>query len=144
MVMSVKTQCRSCKEWGRVKGLHDWCCKAIDENDRIHYDRIARRSNCWCLDQVPNDRPFKMTQFHVIGKYFTEHYGTNVKLTPISLKKTGETNVESATEFRVEIDSPLLKQPFSAEFSVIGKDGMKTYMGVMEEVCKYERYTTKD
>ena len=138
MIMSDKTQCRSCQYFGTVKSFETWCCRGFDENGIIHCERAAKKSNCWCLDFISNEKPFKMQPFHVIGKYFTERYGSNVKLMP---QNAGDDkfSIKNVTEFRIRIESPKLKKPFSAEFSTVGKDGMKSYKDVVEEAIKNER-----
>ena len=120
MILSNKDQCKSCKEFGRVKGLEGWCCFGTDDEGVTHCDIVSKRSNCWCLDWKPNDRPFQPTVWHDLGKYFTERYGKNVRLTPVDADgfKYG---VKNLTEFRVEIESDRLIMPVSAVFAVSGR-----------------------
>ena len=133
MILSDKTQCRSCSEYGRVKKIPGWCCIGIDEQGRVHCERVARRSNCWCLDFKPNGRPFHMQNFHMIGKYLTERYGPNVKLIPITWD-----SIIKATDFRVEIESRKLRFPIAAVFSLRNDKNMYTYEKVLQIIMNYE------
>ena len=118
MILSNKDQCRSCTEYGRVKGLEGWCCFGTDDEGITHCNVVSERSNCWCLDWKLNGRPFQPTVWHDIGRYFTERYGKNVRLTPVDIDgfKYG---VRRLTEFRVEIESDKLIIPVSAGFGDI-------------------------
>ena len=122
MILSNKDQCRSCKEFGRVKGLEGWCCFGTDDKGITHCNIVPERSNCWCLDQKPNGRPFQPTVWHIIGRYFTERYGKNVRLTAIDQDDV-RSHVYGMTEFRVEIESDKLIIPVSAVFAISGRKG---------------------
>lgn len=133
MILSDKTQCRSCIEYGRVKKFPGWCCIGIDEQGRVHCERAARRSNCWCLDFKPNGRPFHMQNFHMIGKYLTERYGPNVKLIPITWD-----SITKATDFRVEIESRKLRFPIAVVFSLTGGKDTYSYEDLVQILMNYE------
>lgn len=137
MILSNKEQCRSCKEYGRVKELTGWCCFGTDDKGITHCDIVSERSNCWCLDWKPNTRPFKMTNWHIIGKYFTERYGKNVRLTPVDADgfKYG---VKNPTEFRVEIESDKLIIPVSAVFAISGRKDFYSFGDVKQILMNYE------
>lgn len=137
MILSNKEQCRSCKEYGRVKELTGWCCFGTDDKGITHCDIVSERSNCWCLDQKPNDRLFQPTVWHIIGRYFTERYGKNVRLTPVDTDgfKYG---VRRLTEFRVEIESDKLIMPVSAVFAVSGRKVFYSFGDVKQILMNYE------
>lgn len=136
MVLTDKTQCRSCTEYGRVKELPGWCCIGVDDKGKVHCEQAARRSNCWCLDCKPNGKPFKMANFHIIGKLLTERYGVNVKLTPLT-NSTERFSTKKVTDFRVEIESRKLRFPITAVFSLKNKD-CYTFEEVIEILKRYE------
>ena len=137
MILSNKAQCRSCKELGRVKGLEGWCCFGTDDKGITHCNIVSKRSNCWCLDWKPNDRPFQPTVWHDLGKYFTERYGKNVRLTPVDADgfKYG---VKNLTEFRVEIESDRLIMPVSAVFAVSGRKVFYSFGDIKQILMNYE------
>lgn len=137
MILSNKEQCRSCKEYGRVKELTGWCCFGTDDKGITHCNIVPERSNCWCLDQKPNGRPFQPTVWHDIGRYFTERYGKNVRLTPVDADgfKYG---VRNLTEFRVEIESDKLIMPVSAVFAVSGRKDFYSFGDVKQILMNYE------
>ena len=137
MILSNKDQCKSCKEFGRVKGLEGWCCFGTDDEGVTHCDIVSKRSNCWCLDWKPNDRPFQPTVWHDLGKYFTERYGKNVRLTPVDADgfKYG---VKNLTEFRVEIESDRLIMPVSAVFAVSGRKVFYSFGDIKQILMNYE------
>jgi hypothetical protein len=137
MILSNKDQCKSCKEFGRVKGLEGWCCFGTDDEGVTHCDIVSKRSNCWCLDWKPNDRPFQPTVWHDLGKYFTERYGKNVRLTPVDADgfKYG---VKNLTEFRVEIESDKLIIPVSAVFAISGRKVFYSFGDIKQILMNYE------
>lgn len=137
MILSNKDQCKSCKEFGRVKGLEGWCCFGTDDKGITHCNIVSKRSNCWCLDWKPNDRPFQPTVWHDLGKYFTERYGKNVRLTPVDADgfKYG---VKNLTEFRVEIESDKLIIPVSAVFAISGRKVFYSFGDVKQILMNYE------
>lgn len=136
MILSDKTQCSSCKEYGRVKIFPFWCCIGVDDKGKVHCENAARRSNCWCLDFSPNGKPFHMKDFHAIGKLLTERYGVNVKLLPIT-DSTARFRIKDVTDFRVEIESRKLRFPITAVFSLKNKD-CYTFEEVIEILKRYE------
>ena len=136
-VMTDKTQCKSCKFFGSVRDFPQWCCKCFDENGKIIVSKKARKSNCWCLDFVSNGKHFEMQPFHVIGKYLTERYGTQVKLMPlVDNKKNARINDE--TDFTVLIESDKLLRRYFSKFSTIEKEGFKSFKQVFEELINME------
>lgn len=134
MILTDKTQCRACKEYGRVKIFPFWCCIGVDDKGKVHCENATRRSNCWCLDFSPNGKPFHMKDFHTIGKLLTERYGVNVKL---SSGENGILDVTKCTDFRVEVESSKLKFPIRAVFSLKNKD-CYTFEEVIEILKRYE------
>ena len=136
MILTDKTQCRACKEYGRVKIFPFWCCIGVDDKGKVHCENAARRSNCWCLDFSPNGKPFHMKDFHTIGKLLTERYGVNVKLLPIT-DSTARFRIKDVTDFRVEIESRKLRFPITAVFSLKNKD-CYTFEEVIEILKRYE------
>lgn len=139
MIMSDKTQCQSCQFYGTVRGFENVCCKAFDENGNIVFANRARKSNCWCLDWTPNGKDFTMQPFHVVGKYLTERYGTSIALMPV-LESDNKKNasVVGFTEFKVKVQSRRLKADYSAKFSIAGKQNMKSFRDVFEELIREE------
>lgn len=137
MVLSDKTQCRSCTEYSRVKKFFSWCCIGIDDKGKIHCERAARRSNCWCLDCKPNGKPFKMASFHIIGKLLTERYGVNVKLTPLT-NSTARFSIKKVTDFRVEIESRKLRFPIAVVFSLNSGKDTYSYEELVQILMNYE------
>lgn len=137
MILSNKDQCRSCKEFGRVKGLEGWCCFGTDDKGITHCNIVSKRSNCWCLDWKPNDRPFQPTVWHIIGRYFTERYGKNVRLTAIDQDDV-RSHVYGMTEFRVEIESDKLIIPVSAVFAISGRKDFYSFGDVKQILMNYE------
>ena len=137
MILSNKEQCRSCKEYGRVKELTGWCCFGTDDKGITHCDIVSERSNCWCLDWKPNDRPFQPTVWHDLGKYFTERYGKNVRLTAIDQDDV-RSHVYGMTEFRIEIESDKLIMPVSAVFSIADYKDIYSFGDVKQILMNYE------
>ena len=137
MILSNKDQCRSCTEYGRVKELTGWCCFGTDDKGITHCNIVSKRSNCWCLDWKPNDRPFQPTVWHDLGKYFTERYGKNVRLTPVDADGF-KYDVRNLTEFRVEIESDKLIMPVSAVFAVSGRKDFYSFGDVKQILMNYE------
>ena len=136
MILSDKTQCRFCKEYGRVKKF-PWCCIGVDDKGKVHCEQAARRSNCWCLDSKPNGKPFRMQNFHIIGKFLTERYGVNVKLLPIT-DSTARFSIKDVTDFRVEIESRKLRFPITAVFSFNSGKDTYSYQEIVEILMNYE------
>ena len=137
MILSNKDQCRSCKEFGRVKGLEGWCCFGTDDKGITHCNIVSKRFNCWCLDWKPNTRPFQPTVWHDLGKYFTERYGKNVRLTAIDQDDV-RSHVYGMTEFRVEIESDKLIIPVSAVFAISGRKYFYSFGDVKQILMNYE------
>ena len=137
MILSDKTQCRFCKEYGRVKKFPCWCCIGVDDKGKVHCEQAARRSNCWCLDSKPNGKPFRMQNFHIIGKFLTERYGVNVKLLPIT-DSTARFSIKDVTDFRVEIESRKLRFPITAVFSFNSGKDTYSYQEIVEILMSYE------
>ena len=137
MILMNKDQCRSCTEFGRVKGLDSWCCYGIDSNGVAHCEVVPERSNCWCLGMKRNGTPFRMTDWHIAGKYFTERYGKNVKLTPV-WESAFKSEVRYATNFRVEIKSDRLMFPLSAVFSTVESKNIYSYEDIVQIFMAYE------
>lgn len=137
MILSNKDQCKSCKEFGRVKGLEGWCYFGTDDEGITHCNIVPERSNCWCLDWKPNTRPFKMTNWHIIGKYFTERYGKNVRLTAIDQDDI-RSHLYGMTEFRIEIESDKLIMPMCAVFSIADYKDTYSLEDVKQILVNYE------
>ena len=137
MILSNKDQCRSCKEFGRVKELEGWCCFGTDDKGITHCNIVSKRSNCWCLDWKPNTRPFQPTVWHDLGKYFTERYGKNVRLTAIDQNDV-RSHVYGMTEFRIEIESDKLIIPVSAVFAVSGRKDFYSFGDIKQILMNYE------
>ena len=137
MMLSNKDQCKSCKEFGRVKGLEGWCCFGTDDKGITHCNIVSKRSNCWCLDWKPNDRPFQPTVWHDLGKYFTERYGKNVRLTAIDQDDV-RSHVYGMTEFRIEIESDKLIIPVSAVFAISGRKDFYSFGDIKQILMNYE------
>lgn len=123
MILTDKTQCRSCIEYGRIKGLDGFCCIGVDDKS-THCEIVAKRSNCWCFNHKPNGNPFHMKDFHIMGKYFSERYGTNVILCTVD-EEGKRSFKDSDRTYRVSISSTRLLFPISALFTVDG--GVDTY-----------------
>lgn len=145
MILIDKTQCRSCAEFGRVKGLDGFCCIGVDEDGTVHCDKAAKRSNCWCFDHKPNSKPFHMKLFHIIGKYFSERYGKNVRLMPVDENGKNCIGRNNATCFKISIHSKKLIFPIKAFFTIDLSIGRKKNMYSVDDIAEIiKNYEVQD
>lgn len=143
MILSNKDQCRSCKEYGRVKGLDNFCCFGVDERGKVHCEIIPQRSNCWCLGMKPNGRTLRMTDWHILGKKYTERYGKNVILKPVDDDGEAVCSIYGMTKFRIEVESPRLTLPVTVLFSIKPENDMYTEQDAEKIIRAHEKTEEK-
>lgn len=143
MILANKDQCRSCQEYGRVKGLDCFCCFGVDVNGKVHCEILPQRSNCWCLDMKPNGRNLRMTDWHILGKKYTERYGKNVILKPVDDDGNAVASVYGKTRFRIEVESPRLTLPVTVLFSIKPENDMYTEQDAEKIIRAHEKTEEK-
>ena len=135
MILTKKYQCKMCKHYGSVRGFPGNCCIALSKDDeRTHFEKIPKRSNCWCSGQEPNGRKPKESwkPFLELGQYLTEHYGYNTIMNPTAYGSRKKL-------WSVEVTAERVKFPLTIVFSMDHRKGSYTVEDMKQILKAYER-----